>query len=196
VELTDLNEFDFDVPGGQLWVAVRVDGVDLNGRQKLNSVPFAVKARNTDHAAAFGGEAAADVLDRIVPIGAITAWHKNILPDQVIPVNWAEYNGQVVGDTESQYDGQTLPNLNGTVMVGGESFSGLFLRGGLESGNMQADATASNGLKFNSSSRNNGGQNGQSIRGDGYEWTPTTITESDAETRPAKLSVVWIIRIK
>jgi hypothetical protein len=69
VELPDLDESHFDEPGRELWVAVRVGGVDLNGRQKLNSVPFAVKSRNADHAAnALTAESAAGALEERLAI--------------------------------------------------------------------------------------------------------------------------------
>jgi hypothetical protein len=203
VELTGLDESHFDER--ELWVAVKVGDVELDGRQKLNSVPFAVKARNADNAAnaanaaTLGGEAAAHVLGSIVPIGAITAWHKDLVGTPEIPNNWAECNGQLLEDEASPYDKTNLPNLNLLHEIEGELFRGLFLRGGVTSGILQADATAKNGLSvampdlkqqdFSTGNRN-------AWHGDGYGEDVNNIVSHDTETRPANMSVVWIIRIK
>ena len=199
VELTGLDESHFDER--ELWVAVKVGDVELDGRQKLNSVPFAVKARNADNAAnaanaaTLGGEAAAHVLGSIVPIGAITAWHKNLDgTPATLPDNWAECNGQVLNDAESPYDTTVLPNLNVNPMIEGEGFSGLFLRGGVTSGILQADATAKNGLRIDVSGPEGSGHHGRD--GNGLSWIQGAILSDDTETRPANMSVVWIIRIK
>ena len=207
VELPDLDELHFDEK--ELWVAVEVgpsgsELTPLGGRQKLNSVPFAVKSRNADHAAnaanaaTLGGEPAAQVLGSIVPIGAITAWHKNLDgTPATLPDNWAECNGQVLNDAESPYDTTVLPNLNVNPMIEGEGFSGLFLRGGGTSGILQADATARNGLRVPNGTTTRGSGGNRVVLRLNDEGSITNLTiNGDPETRPANMSVVWIIRIK
>jgi hypothetical protein len=102
-----------------------------------------------------------------------------------------------VTDADSPYFGVVLPDLNQTVMVGNESFSGLFLRGGETSGILQADATAHNGLVVNDryAGSKSGGESGVDATS-GSGGTIEFHVSGDAETRPANMSVVWIIRIK
>ncbi|MCP4129740.1 MAG: hypothetical protein GY754_01870 [bacterium] len=85
----------------------------------------------------------------IAPVGSIQAWHKTLDESLEIPAGWVECNGQVVNDTESDYDGLTVPDLNG---------EGRFLRGGAVSGELEEDATAVNGLGADS-----GGSHAHSI---------------------------------
>ena len=58
--------------------------------------------------------------DWIAPIGSIVAWDKEI-SDARLPFGWVECDGQPIHDPESPYDGDRVPDLNGTK---------LFLRGG------------------------------------------------------------------
>ncbi|MCP4129741.1 MAG: hypothetical protein GY754_01875 [bacterium] len=91
-----------------------------------------------------------DTLKKVVaPVGSIQAWHKTLDESLEIPAGWVECNGQVVNDTESDYDGLTVPDLNG---------EGRFLRGGAVSGELEEDATAVNGLGADS-----GGSHAHSI---------------------------------
>jgi len=72
------------------------------------------------------------LFSRLVPIGAIIAWHKNLLPEDKheLPDGWVECNGQVLNDPDSLLDGKTIPDLNN---------SGRFIRGSNSSGIMQED---------------------------------------------------------
>lgn len=67
---------------------------------------------------------------KMSPVGTINAWHKSMTGTPTLPDGWVECNGQVIGDTESPYDGQTIPDLNGQAR---------FLRGSSTSGSMQGD---------------------------------------------------------
>jgi hypothetical protein len=67
----------------------------------------------------------------IVPIGSIIAWHKSFPNSPPLPDGWVECNGQVLNDSNSVFDGQTIPNLHG---------AGHFLRGSSVSGVLQSDA--------------------------------------------------------
>ena len=48
-----------------------------------------------------------------VPIGTVLPWVKNLAGVPALPVGWLECNGQVVADSQSPLDGETLPDLNG-----------------------------------------------------------------------------------
>lgn len=79
-----------------------------------------------------------------MPLKSIIAWHKDFSASIDLPDNWVECNGQVLSDSESPFDGETIPNLNGD--AGGANSPNLsikaqmFLRGGTISGNGQEDA--------------------------------------------------------
>ena len=62
----------------------------------------------------------------VQPIGSVIAWLKDLTNTPSLPSNWVECNGQVLSDEDSVYDGQTIPNLNGT--------ENRFLRGNATSG--------------------------------------------------------------
>jgi len=63
---------------------------------------------------------------KMLPVGTVVAWLKNLSGTPALPDGWAECNGQTVDDADSPYYGQTLPNLNG---------ENRFLRGSSSSGN-------------------------------------------------------------
>lgn len=71
------------------------------------------------------------------PVGSILAWHVDLMGTPPLPSSWQMCDGQMVTDPASPYFGQTLPDLNG---------EGRYLRGGVFSGVLQDDATATNGL--------------------------------------------------
>lgn len=132
-----------------------------------------------------------------VPIGTILAWHKNLPNTPPLPFGFVECNGQVLNDTASPYNNQTMPNLNG---------EGRFLRGANKSGISQEMDWKSFYI--------------QSLSGNDYTHEPTLIPKSnynpvglfggkweilanklyfkfdDSEVRPINMSVVWIIRVK
>lgn len=155
-------------------------------------------------------------------IGTIKPWHKSLTGSAELPGEWVECNGQVLSDAESPYNGQTIPNLNGDP-TGADSpglsrKEALFLRGGLTSGNGQdysieyhgheiREATSNNftikgNFSFSGSGSNfhgaaSGIEQATSLRAklitdDGTNPTPLV----DTETRPANMSVVYIIKIK
>jgi len=64
------------------------------------------------------------------PIGTVMFYHKDFPNTPALSDNWAELNGQTISDSESPYDGQTLPDING---------EGRFLRAGSTSGTTQAN---------------------------------------------------------
>ncbi|MCP4137703.1 MAG: hypothetical protein GY754_42460 [bacterium] len=158
-----------------------------------------------------------DIYNKMVPVGTIMAWHKNGAGSSAVDFlsnNWVECNGQTIYDFGSHWNGKTVPDLNS---------SGRFLRGASTSGVFQEDATAVNGLfmglggehTHTVSDRHSGhdgytpedvDSGGSNESGKNYYYTTRTTSESgshdhaldsgDTETRPANMSVVWIIRIK
>lgn len=138
------------------------------------------------------------------PIGAIIAWHKSLTGTPAIPAGWVECNGQTLSDAGSPYNGQVIPNLNGTPS-GGYSGGGRFLRGGTTSGIMQ-----------NSTTIRRTAAGGEIIyplvsNEDGYinpDYTPTatwrhqllgpvaSFAASGFALRPTNMSVVYIMRVK
>lgn len=138
-------------------------------------------------------------IERTPPVGALVAWHKSLSNTPAIPSGWVECNGQVLNDAASPYNGQTLPNLNSATQNGSTS-SGMFLRGATTSGNLEADATVKNNLSGTVRKMDNWWD------GDAGSASNTTIGKTitfvnfalagDAETRPANMTVVWIMRVK
>lgn len=133
-----------------------------------------------------------------VPIGSIIAWHKDFSGAPALPDGFLECDGSVISDSDSPFDGNTLPNLNG---------GARFLRGSGTSGTLQNDAFQSHahgdGTNVNKDEatmaggasetvRSVAGGVAQQIMNDGIGGVPRTATE----TRPINMSVVWIMRIK
>ncbi len=87
-------------------------------------------------------------IDRLLPVGSIIPWHKNLTATPELPEGWIECNGQILDDQESPYHGQVIPNLNG---------EGRFLRGSNTSGVEEGDTLASHDhdVSLNSSSVDN-----------------------------------------
>jgi hypothetical protein len=69
-----------------------------------------------------------------IPIGGIIWWYKNLTGVPALPSGWVECNGQVLDDSESLLNGQTIPNING---------SGYFIRGSATAGITQLSQTKS-----------------------------------------------------
>jgi len=134
------------------------------------------------------------------PIGTIKAWHKSFTNTPALPYGWVECSGQTLSDADSVYNGQVIPNLNSATQDGSTS-SGMFLRGGVTSGTMQADATAVNGL----SATTNGSRVTASTDGatSCCGWyviqaasASVTMSSTDTETHPPNMTVIWIMRVK
>jgi hypothetical protein len=155
-----------------------------------------------------------DTRNRVdVPIGSIIAWHKSFANTPSLPNNFLECDGSVINDSDSPYNGQTLPNLNGDAR---------FLRGGAVSGTEQDDAMqritgSCSSTLLSANSMTGTGVFTEAIIGtpsieadnaaEGTEYTgytfdsadsvaPNAAKTDDEETRPINMSVVWIMRIK
>ena len=69
----------------------------------------------------------------ITPIGAVIAWLKSFTNTPNLPDGWVECDGSTLSDSDSPFNGQTIPDLNG---------DNRFLRGDATSGGT-GGATAS-----------------------------------------------------
>lgn len=157
------------------------------------------------------------LLNQAIPVGAVLPWHKSLFySPATLPSNWVECNGQTLDDADSPLDGRQIPDLNGATDEHGGK--GLFVRGGTASGTYQEDQMQSH--KHNDSGHTHvyktrnfygggGGQSGSNYYGDynhnintGYANLTDPVESSGGvvrhgnETRPANMSMVWIMRIK
>jgi len=157
----------------------------------------------------------------IVPIGSVIAWHKSLTGVPALPDGWVECNGQTLDDEDSLLHGQVIPNLNGH--ASGANSPGLgrkekmFIRGGTISGTGQDFAIENiTGYAYfrAQSSRNEligAGGCFERIVGDAdltstasattreqekLNFDASNVINTDTETRPANVSMVFIIRIK
>jgi len=109
----------------------------------------------------------------IVPVGGVVAWMKSFPNTPALPGNFVECNGQVLNDSNSPFNGQTIPNLNGT---------NRFLRGANSSGGMGGSLST-------------GGPSGTS-GGQGQGSTSHASPGHHHGFTPPYYEVVWIIRVK
>lgn len=115
---------------------------------------------------------------RTTPIGGIIAWLKSYANTPSLPSGWVECNGQTLSDADSPYNGQIIPNLNGS--GGGTQ---RFLRGSTTSG-----TTGGSETHQHSTTSGSGGLGLAS----GTESPSTGLTS----TLPSYYEIVWIIRVK
>ena len=130
----------------------------------------------------------------IVPIGTIVAWHKSWDGTPQLPDGWMECNGKKVKDSQSPYDGKTLPNLNAAKGYP----SGRFLRGDKKSGINQEATQIYQQVKY--------GHDVAYKDHDGDELMEKSVAYEHGnnceykrkwfKVRPVNMSVVWIIRVK
>lgn len=161
----------------------------------------------------------------ILPVGVIMAWHRDLLPadgSAALPPGWVACNGQTLDDEESPLHGIKIPELN---QDAGTKNGGYFLRGSLHSGDFQPDAMQSHthtesrsGHRHSTQLGNNTGTGpddwgAQHSDEHGGNWgqaqssyakvqlgDPTGSTGGNPrhgkETRPANMSVIWIMKVK
>ncbi len=136
----------------------------------------------------------------IVPIGGVTAWLKSFENTPPLPSGFVECNGQTLYDSDSVYDGQAIPNLNG---------NNNFLRGNLISGGTGGSDTIDL-AHAHAVSGTTGAEGGIARLLDlGYEYyftqrfhQHTFSTTSDSSLSPSQSTlppyydIVWIMRIK
>jgi len=105
------------------------------------------------------------LLNRLVPIGAIIAWHKSFMEDTELPDEWVECNGQTLDDPDSIFNGKTIPDLNN---------SGRFLRGSSDSGTLQDDELKSHNHTASSKSAGGHSHTGNTSSTGNHSHTGTT----------------------
>lgn len=148
---------------------------------------FDLKAGDTMTAAELNG-----AIDEVCPpIGAVLPWAKSFTGAQSIPVGFVECNGQTLSDAASPYNGQTIPNLNGS--GGGTE---RFIRGSTTSGTTGGAAT----LDTTHSHSVNTDQTTNVRSGAGLSvcpLDPTSDTQGGAlSIIPSNYTVVFILRVK
>jgi len=125
------------------------------------------------------------------PIGVGMPWFKTIAGVPALPDGFVECNGQVLSDSDSPLNGETIPNLNGdNRFLRGNSTSGG--TGGTETKDLQHTHSVTLGQQKDTASN---GSNG------GYAGLTNTITSSAGlstteDIMPPYYNVVWIMRIK
>jgi len=123
-----------------------------------------------------------------MPIGSVVAWLKSVPGTPALPAGWVECNGQVLSDIGSIYNGQAIPNLNGT--GGGVP---RFLRGAATSGAAGGNENHAHVIQ----APNNANCSGECGSGC-CSWSagPSSITSESSPTLPSYYEVVWILKVK
>lgn len=120
-----------------------------------------------------------------VPIGSAISWLKNFSNTSLaLPDEYVECNGQTLTDSESPYNGATIPNLNGA-----SAGTKRFLRGSTTSGGTGGSETHSHTISSATSS--------VTTTAGSTTITNTVTSPTGTEiTLPSYYECVFIIRIK
>ena len=125
----------------------------------------------------------------LAPIGSIAAWLKSYANTPALPSGWVECNGQTLSDADSVYNGQDIPNLNG---------SNYFLRGNATSGTTGGTATHTHSTPVLSHVYTTvafpGSGTTSCVKNDLANHAAGTT--GSAATLPPYHDVVWIMRVK
>ena len=124
-----------------------------------------------------------------LPIGSMMAWAKTITGVPTLPTGWVQCDGQVLSDTDSPLNGQTMPALNA---------ANVFLRGNATSGTTGGADTHTHAYSFSTDSASGAYQQGGSTSAK-YSYTHShTVagTSIAASNLPPYFGVVWVIRVK
>ncbi len=168
---------------GNRYLGIKVDSnSEIAPRQQILSTPFAIQAGNG------------------APIGTILAWHKNFPKTPPLSYGWVECNGQVLDDTNSPYNGQTIPNLNGEArFLRGSSVSGTPQDMGWKSFSVNSGAQQWPNYTHGPTLIPKSGLSPGTFTGAFSNYPSATVTHftfDASEVRPINMSVVWIMRIK
>ena len=117
----------------------------------------------------------------IIPVGGVIAWLKSLTGTPTLPNNFVECNGQTLNDPDSPYDGQVIPDLNGSVGTQ------RFLRGSTTSGSTGGSETHTHTLASTFPEVPDTG---------GSQHPPSNNSCSTENHLPPYYEVVWIMRIK
>lgn len=110
------------------------------------------------------------------PLGSVKAWLKSFTGSIALSYGWVECNGQVLSDSASPYDGETIPDLNAS------AGTARFLRGSTTSGATGGSETHAHAIPAGGPISNAGvlGASGTSA----------------TSTLPSYYEVVWIMKVK
>jgi hypothetical protein len=122
----------------------------------------------------------------LVPVGSPIPWLKSYTNTPALPGEFVECNGQVLSDADSDYDGQTIPNLNGS--GGGTK---RFLRGSTTSGGVGGAEQHNHNVNIpvNSVGLNLGSATY-------YVVSQVAVTTYMASSLPSYYEVVYVLRVK
>ena len=110
-----------------------------------------------------------------------------------LPDGWVECDGNVLSDSDSPYNGETIPDLNGSI---GDGNKGRFLRGHLASGQTEISQNLSHTHTFGTGPDSGAGADYLTERATSTPGEITSNARGDTEARPFNYSVVFIMRIK
>lgn len=185
--------------------ASAADDIVISPRQQILSTPYAMQAKNADHAVQADNSTSAEYAwqaDVAGPIGTIVAWHKNFGGmTQTLPHGWVELSGGSVNDPASPFHGKALPNLNMELYAAGGG-KGRYLRGGYISGLMnESTYYTDNGSGYTGPAGAFYGYGGGKYHDVDYvnkDQSSYSGSRLGAVRRfqTAAMTVVWIMRIK
>lgn len=115
------------------------------------------------------------------PISSIMPWDKTATNCPALSAHWVQANGQVLSDTESPLNGNTIPNLNG---------NNNFLRGNSTSGGTGGSETHTHTVPYPTLGTNSG--SGSAVYGN----DDTENNTGSGSSLPPYYNVVWIYKIK
>jgi microcystin-dependent protein len=141
-----------------------------------------------------------------LPLGTILAWHRDFSGTPELPEGWVQCDGQPLDDPLSPYHGLVIPDLNNAPNAYNEG--GSFLRGGATSGVAQEDQFQGHKHSVNASVWVNSPSSWTTpisgsvwMNPDGFAMGQPDDSgygapRFGAETRPANMSVVWIMKVR
>jgi len=120
------------------------------------------------------------------PIGSVISWLKSYTNTPSLPAGWVECNGQTLTDSDSVYNGQVIPDLNG---------DDRFLYGAASSGSTKTEDYLPS-HNHNLTCVGNPITDGVDVASGGTSTNTTWIVSKTSGTAWSAYSVVWIIRVK
>jgi hypothetical protein len=133
-------------------------------------------------------------INKTVPLGTILPWLKDYTNTPILNNRWVECNGQTLSDSDSVFDGQIIPDLNGAV---GSGLKGRFLRGHTESGLTESSQNLAHTHTMSGDTYGpSGGAHNIDFSERSNETSTATNTSGGTEARPNNYSVVYIMRVK